>query len=216
MKKTMLTVVLMGVLVVGPTLQSDARWPKPPEPDDVAVAALAFLGGVIVGNGGIYPRPVYQEGVYISEPPPSGHYELREQQSWVPGYWEMVVDRGGRQARIWHEGFYQTQMVKVWVDYYTPRGGGTVIIDGPRWDGYYRGDGRKGDWDGKDYRGDDRKGHWDGKEYRGDDRKDDRGGKDYRGDDGKGDRGGKDYRSNDEKGDKGDKGGKDDRGHDRE
>ena len=124
MKKTMLTLVLMGVLVAGPAMQASAinrEWS----------AVLGFLGGYMVANGGMGSRTVvYQEPVYVQQPvyretiiveQPAGHYEYREQQIWEPGFWESIVLRCGRVDRVWHEGYYRTEMVRIWVDDCRPR-----------------------------------------------------------------------------------------------
>jgi hypothetical protein len=121
MKKTMYTVVMMGVLVAGPAMQASAinrEWS----------AVLGFLGGYMVANGGLGSRtvvyqepvyvqqPVYRETVFVEQPVVTGHYEYREQQIWEPGFWESIPLRCGRVDRVWHEGYYRTEMVRIWVD----------------------------------------------------------------------------------------------------
>lgn len=127
MKKTMLTVVLMGVLAVGPAMQASAinrEWS----------AVLGFLGGYMVANGGLcsrtvyqeplcVERPVYHETIIVEKPVIAGHYELCERRIWEPGFWEVLVTRCGREQRIWHDGCYRTEMVQVWVDDGPPRHG---------------------------------------------------------------------------------------------
>mgnify|MGYP001767324374 CR=1 FL=1 len=127
MKKTMLATLLMGVLVAGPAMQASAinrEWS----------AVLGFLGGYMVANGGLCPRTVYQEPVYVErpvyretiiveQPVVTGHYEFREEQIWVPGFWESIPLRCGRVDRVWHEGYYRTEMFRVWVDDCRPRHG---------------------------------------------------------------------------------------------
>ena len=121
MKKTLLALILMGALVVGPAMSASAinrEWS----------AALGFLGGYMVANGGLLsPRVVYQEPVYVErpvyhetviveEPVVTGHYEMQERTIWEPGYWEILVTPSGREQRIWRDGCYRTEIVKVWVD----------------------------------------------------------------------------------------------------
>jgi hypothetical protein len=122
MKKTMWAVVLTGTLVAGPAMQAGAinrEWS----------AALGFLGGWMVANGGLCPRTVYQEPVYVErpvyretvvveEPVVTGHYEYRERQIWTPGFWECIVTPRGHGERVWHEGYYRTETIKVWVTDY--------------------------------------------------------------------------------------------------
>ena len=125
MKKALLTTVLMGALVAGPAMQASAinrEWS----------AVLGFLGGYMVANGGLGHRTVYQEPVYVQqpvyhetiiveEPVVTGHYEMQERTIWEPGFWELIVTRCGREQRIWHDGYYRTEMVQVWVDDCRPR-----------------------------------------------------------------------------------------------
>ena len=127
MRKTMLAVVVTTALWVGPAMQASAinrEWS----------AVLGFLGGYMVANGGLCQRTVYQEPVYIErpvyretiiveEPVVTGHYEMQERTIWEPGFWEVIVTRCGREQRIWHDGCYRTEMVKVWVDDCRPRHG---------------------------------------------------------------------------------------------
>jgi hypothetical protein len=120
MKKTFLATVLAAVVMVASVLPASAinrEWS----------AVLGFLGGWMVANGGLCPRTVYQEPVYVErpiyretivveEPVVTGHYEFRERQVWEPGFWERIVTRCGREERVWHEGHYRTEMIKFWVD----------------------------------------------------------------------------------------------------
>lgn len=127
MRKTMLAVAVTTALWVGPAMQASAinrEWS----------AVLGFLGGYMVANGGLCTRtvyqepvcvqqPVYRETIIVQEPVVTGHYEYREQQIWVPGFWESIPLRCGRVDRVWHEGYYRTEMVRIWVDDYSPRHG---------------------------------------------------------------------------------------------
>jgi len=120
MKKIIWTTALLTALAAGPAMQASAinrEWS----------AVLGFLGGYMMANGGLCPRTVYQEPVYverpvyrervvIEEPVVTGHYEFRERRVWEPGFWECIATRCGREERVWHEGYYRTEMIKVWVD----------------------------------------------------------------------------------------------------
>jgi hypothetical protein len=120
MKKILQVIVLAMVVLFAPVMQVCAinrEWS----------AALGFLGGWMAANGGLCPRTVYQEPVYVErpiyhetvvveEPVVTGHYELRERQVWMPGYWECIVAPCGHEERVWHEGSYRTEMIRVWVD----------------------------------------------------------------------------------------------------
>jgi len=127
MSKTMLSVAITAALLLGSAMPASAinrEWS----------AVLGFLGGYMVANGGLCHRTVYQEPVYIErpvyretiiveEPMVTGHYEMQERTIWEPGYWEVIVTRCGREQRIWHDGCYRTERVKVWVDDCRPRHG---------------------------------------------------------------------------------------------
>ena len=126
MKKTLVMALIAGILLA-PAIRANAinrEWS----------AALGFLGGWMVANGGLCPRtvvvheqacvepvvverPVFVERpVIVERPIPAGHYEYREERIWVPGSWEYVETRCGNVERVWREGFYRTEMIKVWVD----------------------------------------------------------------------------------------------------
>ena len=101
-------------------------------------AALGFLGGVLVANNCgsrsyesstvVYreysppPRVIYERPRYVEPPPvvvrraPSGHYEYREQQVWVPGRWDYVETGCNTFRRVWTPGCYRTETVRVWVE----------------------------------------------------------------------------------------------------
>ena len=127
MSRISIVLIVVAVLVAGqvqPASAINREWS----------AALGFLGGLMVANGGLCQRTVYQEPVYIErpvyretiiveEPVVTGHYEMQERTIWAPGYWEVIVTRCGREQRIWHDGCYRTEMVKVWVDDCRPRHG---------------------------------------------------------------------------------------------
>jgi hypothetical protein len=120
MKRTLLVTGLAAAVFMAPALQANAinrEWS----------AALGFLGGYLVANGGLCAKTVYQEPVYIErpvyhetvvveEPVVTGHYEYREERIWTPGYWECRVTSCGHEERVWHEGYYRSELVKVWVD----------------------------------------------------------------------------------------------------
>ena len=90
------------MLVAGPAMQASAinrEWS----------AVLGFLGGCMVANGGLCPRtvcqepvyverPVYRETIIVEEPVVTGHYEYRERRIWEPGFWEHIVTRCGRES----------------------------------------------------------------------------------------------------------------------
>lgn len=96
-------------------------------------AALGFLGGVLLANAArcdsvtyerVYERPVVVERpVIIERPvvrreviverPPRGWWEYRERRVWVPGRWRYEGRHGCR--RVWEEGYYRTELVRVWV-----------------------------------------------------------------------------------------------------
>jgi hypothetical protein len=120
MRKTLFVMVLIAGILLAPAMQANAinrEWS----------AALGFLGGWMVANGGLCPRtvvrepvyverPVYHEPVIVEEPVVMGHYEYREQRIWVPGSWEYIETRRGCVERVWHEGFFRSEMIKVWVN----------------------------------------------------------------------------------------------------
>ncbi len=129
MKKMMMLVGLTGAMAVAGAMPAQAinkEWS----------AALGFLGGVLVsdcahgGWGGprerygpppcerpVYyaPAPVYVQQAPIIVQQPSGHYEYREEQQWVPGFWQYQQIDMNTYRKIWVAGHYQPVQVKVWV-----------------------------------------------------------------------------------------------------
>ena len=98
-------------------------------------AALGFVGGVLVANNHHYRQqynncrtaPAYYQPVVYTAPPcpppvivresrPSGHWEYREQQEWVPGSWKYEEIGCNTYRKTWCPGYYRTSTVKVWVE----------------------------------------------------------------------------------------------------
>ena len=113
--KKVLTVLTVGlVILLGQVPQAQAinrEWS----------AVLGFLGGYMVANGGLGPRPYYsepvvvQQPVIVEQPVVTGHYECVPQQVWVPGWWSYVGGPYGCGRQVWHPGYYQVEYVQVWV-----------------------------------------------------------------------------------------------------
>ena len=132
MKRTMMMIGLTGAMAVSGSLPVMAHgcgnW---------GAAALGFLGGVIVersaeGHRGYYgcERPVVVQENYCPQPvvvqtyapqpvyvqqQPSGHYEYRQEQQWVPGesHFEQIDVNTYRKVSC--PGHYVTVQTKVWV-----------------------------------------------------------------------------------------------------
>lgn len=69
-----------------------------------------------------YTPPVRHETViiqnYTAPPPePKGHYEYQERRVWVPESYVYEHDHCGRRIKVWREGYFTTERVKVWVPY---------------------------------------------------------------------------------------------------
>ena len=61
----------------------------------------------------VQPAPVV---VHAAPPPPSGHWETRAQQYWVPGQWVTQHTPCGYQT-VWQPGYYATRHTRVWVEH---------------------------------------------------------------------------------------------------
>ena len=130
MNRTMSMLALAGVMAAGQAMPARAinkEWS----------AALGFLGGVLVSEAmRPCPPPVYREApprygppdyyygrpphepvrVIVEPPRPSGRYEVREEQVWVPGRWVYERTECGQTRRVWQEGYYRTVRTRVWVE----------------------------------------------------------------------------------------------------
>jgi hypothetical protein len=69
------------------------------------------------------PPPVVVERHY--DPRPSGRYESRQVQTWVPAHYERVSSHHGRIENRWVPGYYDVRIEQVWVSY----------DSNPSWDG---------------------------------------------------------------------------------
>ena len=105
-------------------------------------AGLGFLGGVIFGQAiDCHPRTVYYQPApvyyapapvviqqpvvyaqpqYVEQAPvvvqaPSGHYEFRDEQQWIPGNWRYEEIGPNTYRKTWTPGYYRTIRTKVWV-----------------------------------------------------------------------------------------------------
>lgn len=60
---------------------------------------------------------VQQQPVYVQQPQvvETGHYEIREEQQWVPGQWRYEQIGCDTYRKIWEPGYYRTVRTKVWV-----------------------------------------------------------------------------------------------------
>jgi len=112
----------------------------PAHANDKAWAALGgFVAGVITGvaiedsrdrgyHGEVavtvvapYGRDYHRGGHYRGpDPYRHGHWEIRRVRVWVPGRWEIVIDRCGARTRIWRGGYYEWRRERVWVPYRGP------------------------------------------------------------------------------------------------
>lgn len=113
MKRTILVSILLGLFLVSSATTNaiNKEWS----------AVLGFVGGVVVANS-FDNHPVHRDIIierqyrpYYAEYP-TGHYELRTRQVWVPGEYQYVYGRHGRVQRVWASGYYRIERCRVWVE----------------------------------------------------------------------------------------------------
>ncbi len=52
---------------------------------------------------------------HAPDPCRHGHWEIRRVRVWVPGHWEIVIDRCGTRTRAWRGGYHEWRRERVWV-----------------------------------------------------------------------------------------------------
>ena len=108
-KSILLTMTLLLVAFAVPN-SSEAR-------DEGWAALGGLVGGLLISDiqHNRHSHASRVSRVHHAEPVRRGHYEFREEKSWVPGCWKESIDDCGHVTRYWEEGYNEIRSVKVWV-----------------------------------------------------------------------------------------------------
>jgi hypothetical protein len=110
--KNIIKITLVTILAIGlNTGRATAN-------DEAAAAIGGFVLGMITGaviDNNHDHVSVSVRGDYGHRP--RGHWETRRVRVWVPGYWDVRINRCGDRIRVYQKGHYSYRHEKVWVSY---------------------------------------------------------------------------------------------------